>query len=128
MPADTTGMHAMVSYNLLWFETWKNAGMEYGDVRDSSFFHRAPLIDLLMANCQDLGTWGHWGRRMSTVRGAAHYCFPRRRRNASSQSRYDVPEVPTSPSRPSAGVSVMTFTPYRPHNNSIFGRSVRGTT
>jgi hypothetical protein len=43
-------------------------------------------------------------------------------------TRYKVPEVPKSPEFSSRGMSVITLTPYRPHNSSIFGRSVRGIT
>jgi hypothetical protein len=75
------------------------------------------------------GTWGHgdvgWALGVRLFLAVA---FPIGAGAACSPLHYDVPEVPTSPSCSSTGISVITFTPYRPHSSSILERSVSGTT
>jgi hypothetical protein len=76
-----------------------------------------------LSNSGDVGTLGTWLPHLGTDNSA------RSLDNLSALAvarctHYDVPEVPTSPSRSLSDRSVITFTPYRPHNRSIFGRSV----
>ena len=94
--------------------------------------HYSFIRQLSTTNCPTVkiwGTWGHWGRR-SSIRLLTTSAFVGRvsANMAACSTRYDVPEVPTSPVGSLSDGSVMTFTPYRPHNSSIFGRSLRGTT